>query len=75
MIYMDNIGHLMTDGDLEELHVFAEGIGLQRVWFQDRKKYPHYDLTSERKRRQAISSGAKVVNSRELILLCARNDT
>ena len=42
MIYTDGV-HLITDGDLEELHSFARLLGLKREWFQD-KRHPHYDL-------------------------------
>ncbi len=49
--------HLTTDGDLEELHTFAERLGLRRKWFQD-GRHPHYDLTYT-KRLIAIRLGAK----------------
>ena len=48
-------GHLLTS-DLDELHEFAQKIGLKREWFQD-TTFPHYDLTF-RKREQAIRHGA-----------------
>jgi Protein of unknown function (DUF4031) len=54
--------HLYADSD-QELHDFAERIGLQRSWFQQhRSRIPdhplnHYDVT-ESKRRQAINCGA-----------------
>lgn len=57
--------HLATDGDLEELHQFAESIGLRRAWFQNRS-LPHYDLTPT-KRAMAVRNGAKEVTTRELI--------
>lgn len=37
--------HLVTDGDVEELHEFATRIGLRRSWFQPANGRPHYDLT------------------------------
>jgi hypothetical protein len=52
--------HLMTDGDPEELHVFAEKIGLKRSWFQNKSANPilwHYDLTNSN-RKKAIQAGA-----------------
>jgi hypothetical protein len=52
--------HLTTDGDLEELHAFAERIGLRRSWFQQHKVMPHYDLTPN-KRAQALRAGAVFV--------------
>lgn len=43
MIYTDNI-HLVADS-LEELHSFANSIGLKRHWFEGvRKGHPHYDI-------------------------------
>lgn len=53
--------HLWTDGDIEELHKFAQKIGLKRSWFQDKKNFPHYDLVAS-KRFYAIE---KSVNLRE----------
>ena len=68
MIFTDNEGHLVSDTSLEELHRFAAGIGLRRGWFQGmRKRHPHYDLTTDHKRAQAITAGAKLVSSKELI--------
>ena len=32
--------HLWTDGDIDELHKFAQSIGLKRRWFQD-KMFSH----------------------------------
>lgn len=50
-------GHLFGT-DLEELHQFAEDIGLKREWFQTgRSGFPHYDLTKN-KRRQALNQDA-----------------
>lgn len=55
--------HLTCDGDVEELHAFAEKLGLRREWFQ-RGRVPHYDLTP-RKREVALGLGAVVVPARE----------
>lgn len=42
--------HMFTDSlDLEELHQFAERIGMQRAWFQPHRVAPHYDLTPSRR--------------------------
>ena len=49
--------HLMADTE-RELHGFAVSVlGLKRNWFQSHTKYPHYDLTRN-KRRLAIKHGA-----------------
>jgi hypothetical protein len=55
--------HLTTDGDVAELHAFAQKIGLRRAWFQG-DSIPHYDLSPLR-RAQAISNGAVVMPARE----------
>lgn len=61
--------HMFTDAlDLEELHIFAERIGLRRAWFQDHRIAPHYDLTPSR-REQALACGAVDVNRRTAVAL------
>lgn len=50
--------HMFTDSlDLEELHVFAENIGMRRAWFQAHRVAPHYDLVPSRRER-ALALGA-----------------
>jgi hypothetical protein len=52
-------GHLQADST-EELHAFAESIGLRRAWFQERPGRPdrdHYDLTRDL-REKALRAGA-----------------
>lgn len=57
--------HMFTDSlDLEELHLFAEKIGLKREWFQPHKVAPHYDLVPARRAR-AVSLGAQEVGRKE----------
>lgn len=58
--------HLTADTD-EELHEFAQQLGLRRSWFQENERAPwfnHYDVT-ESKRQEAIRLGAKSVTWRE----------
>lgn len=55
--------HLTTDGDVAELHAFAERIGLRRESFQP-KSHPHYDLTPAR-RAKAVRAGAVFVPAKE----------
>jgi hypothetical protein len=53
-------GHLQAD-DVEELHAFAERLGLRRAWFQSKPGRPwhdHYDLTAGARDR-AIVLGAR----------------
>ena len=54
--------HLTAD-TLEELHAFADRLGLRRAWFQPRSS-PHYDL-SPAKRAKALAFGAVFVSARE----------
>ncbi len=56
--------HLTTDGELEDLHLFAEKIGLKRKWFQSSSSVPHYDLTVSR-RELALKNGAVFVSAKE----------
>ncbi|MGH9769509.1 MAG: DUF4031 domain-containing protein, partial [Blastocatellia bacterium] len=65
-------GHLVSDASLEELHEFAEGLGLRREWFQS-KSIPHYDLTGE-VYKLALERGAALVSSREIVLRAVRMD-
>lgn len=57
--------HLMAD-TLDELHGFAERLGMKREWFQGNGRHPHYDLSPERWA-EALRLGAQEVDSRELI--------
>ena len=58
--------HLFSDKDLNELHEFARQLGLKREWFQNKKKFPHYDIT-ENKRTEAIQLGARIISRDEFI--------
>jgi hypothetical protein len=50
--------HMVCDGDIEELHQFAESIGMHRFWFKRKPGgTPHYDLTPG-KRALAVRKGA-----------------
>ncbi len=77
-VYVDNVKvkwrgrlwcHLVADS-IEELHEFAEQLGLRREWFQHSASYPHYDVTVEA-RQIALSMGA-IEGSRADIITCAR---
>jgi Protein of unknown function (DUF4031) len=50
--------HMAADS-LDELHTFAQRLGLRRDWFQGppTASFPHYDLT-ETKRQAALRLGA-----------------
>jgi len=65
--------HMATDGNIEELHTFAEKIGLKRQWFQVHPVLSHYDLTPS-KRALALRQGATEETSKTMILLCTKRD-
>jgi len=56
--------HLFSDSDTQELHDFALKLGLKREWFQDKKKFPHYDIV-ESKVKLAVSLGAQEIDLKE----------
>jgi len=58
--------HMMAD-TLEELHEMADKIGIKRKWFQDKPRFPHYDICKA-KREMAIKNGAMEITSRGMIL-------
>lgn len=64
--------HLFAD-DLAELHRFAARIGLQRRWFQNKERLPHYDLTPN-KRRLAVKAGAVEVDRRFVVDFMRKRD-
>ncbi len=76
MIYVDSLKwyngkqwcHMITDGNIQELHDFATKIEMKREWFQDHPRHPHYDLQPN-KRALAISCGAKSVTGKELVMI------
>jgi hypothetical protein len=56
----DYISHLFTDGDENELHSFAEKIGLKnKQWFDEREDRRHYDIDRD-EFDLARQNGAKV---------------
>jgi len=66
MIYVDKV-HMVADS-LEELHIFAEKIGLKKHFFEGvRKGHPHYDLTNKEIYNKAIVAGAQIVGSKEIL--------
>lgn len=61
--------HLVADS-LNELHDFAQQLGLRRSWFQERSIYPHYDVTVS-VREKALTLGA-LMGDRGTIVTCAK---
>lgn len=71
MVYTDNI-HLIAD-TVEELHAFAQSIGLKRCWFENHRK-PHYDFPKTLNHRQlAIQNGAILKTTKELVKIIQDN--
>jgi hypothetical protein len=54
--------HLASDTHYDELHAFAERLGMRREWFQG----DHYDLPDDRWD-EAVALGATPISSRELV--------
>ena len=57
--------HLVADS-LEELHLFANSIGIKSHWFHRSSKYPHYDINQDQ-RLKAIEAGAVEVTSVDIV--------
>jgi uncharacterized protein DUF4031 len=56
--------HLISDQSYDELHAFADGIGLPRRAFD----LDHYDVIADRYE-AALVAGARPVSSREIVRL------
>ncbi|MER6284661.1 DUF4031 domain-containing protein [Streptomyces sviceus] len=56
--------HLISDTSFEELHVFADELGVPRRAFER----DHYDIPSHRYA-DVVAAGAKEVSSREVVRL------
>lgn len=68
ILWRSKLRYHMSADSLEELHAFAQAVGIKRCWFHQGSAYPHYDVTTEQ-RDQALQAGAKAVTSRELVLV------
>lgn len=55
--------HLVTT-DLDELHALADAIGLRRAWFQDERRFPHYDVDAEYRERALLAGAIPIVDRR-----------
>ena len=65
-VYTDSI-HLVADTE-EELHAFAERVGLGRHWWEGvQKGHPHYDIPAKRWK-AVMRGGAVIVTSREMVI-------
>lgn len=61
--------HLVADSE-NELHLFAQRLGLKRCWYQKKASYPHYDITIKQ-RKMALELGA-IEGTRKQIIECAK---
>lgn len=59
--------HMVAD-TLDESNSMADVIGVNRKWFQDYPRHPHYDI-SRMKKALALQNGAIEVTSKELITI------
>jgi len=75
-IYVDNAQvmwkgkkrfHMSADS-LEELHSFWQKHNINKCWFDNHPKHPHYDIT-EIQRTHILENGAIAVTSKELLLV------
>ncbi len=66
MIYTDGV-HLVAD-ELEELHSFAQSVGLKRQWFQEQPGHSHYDITTQRMLRKILDTNMVTkVSTKQLV--------
>lgn len=71
MIYLDNYGHLFSDESFQELYDFGvKKLKLKPTWNHYSKHFPHFDLTTKRKKELALKNGAVLIeNNRDLVEL------
>lgn len=68
MIYLDSMGHLYSDSNLKELYDFAViKLKLKPNWNHLGNLFPHFDLTTRKKKDLAIIMGAIPVDVRNLV--------
>lgn len=57
--------HMVADS-IDELHAFADLLGMKRAWFQD-KRLPHYDMNAKRRERALKLGALQISSNRQLI--------
>lgn len=60
------MSHMVSD-NLEELHAFADELGIAWKHFQDKDGKPHYDICKAKKAKALTMFGVKEVNDREIV--------
>lgn len=66
MVYTD--GTLLVADTIDELHNFAQSIGMERSWFKQDPEYPYYEVWGY-KLEQAMEKGAIKQTSKHCLLL------
>jgi hypothetical protein len=66
MIITDGV-HLVSTESEDELHQFAQRMGLKRAWYQNHPRHPHYDLTTDKAALRAYRMGATKVTPLTLL--------
>lgn len=62
--------HMVADTEAE-LHAMADCIGVDRKWYQNKPRHPHYDIALS-KRVLAVSAGAVEISQRDAPLISKR---
>lgn len=62
--------HMMSDKDSEELHAFAECLGLERSGCQREGRRLEYYVLSPCRRAEAVRQGAVEIGAQEMIKRC-----
>ena len=70
MVYTDGVHMIATT--VEELHTFAEKIGVHRCYYRNprKKRHPHYDLMTKKAIKAAFDNGAEFATDRQIVTLC-----
>lgn len=64
MIYVDGMGHCFSDTSLEELYDFGVNkLKLKPEWNHYSRHFPHFDLTTAKKKNLALALGATLLSS------------
>ena len=67
MIYTDGI-HLISDESLEELHQFAQSIGIKRCWYHSSSKHKHYDIPKKMRENFSETYNVPLITSKEIVM-------
>lgn len=69
MIYIcDNQRHLICiPYSIENLHIMAKDLNINRAWFHNKKGYEHYDIP--KMRIEEIQNKCNIISSKELLTI------